>query len=174
VRETVFNWITHLIDADWQGVRCLDLFAGTGALGFEAASRGAQRVVMVENHGPAARQLDASKEKLKAAQVEVRRGDALALLQGYKAPMSAAASTQANSSTGFNLIFADPPYHQDWLARIMPVCEQVLADGGLVYVESELSLEGDELPAWMAPWEVVRADKAGMVFYHLLRRKNIG
>ena len=56
----------------------------------------------------------------------------------------------------------------------MPVCEQVLADGGLVYVESELSLEGDELPAWMAPWEVARADKAGMVFYHLLRRKNIG
>jgi 16S rRNA (guanine(966)-N(2))-methyltransferase RsmD len=174
VRETVFNWITHLIDADWQGVRCLDLFAGTGALGFEAASRGAQRVVMVENHGPAARQLDASKEKLKAAQVEVRRGDALALLQGYKGSTSPAASTQANSSTGFNLIFADPPYHQDWLARIMPVCEQVLADGGLVYVESELSLEGDELPAWMAPWEVARADKAGMVFYHLLRRKNIG
>jgi 16S rRNA (guanine(966)-N(2))-methyltransferase RsmD len=170
----VFNWITHLIDADWQGVRCLDLFAGTGALGFEAASRGAQRVVMVENHGPAARQLDASKEKLKAAQVEVRRGDALALLQGYKGPTSPAASTQANPNTGFNLIFADPPYHQDWLARIMPVCEQVLADGGLVYVESELSLEGEELPAWMAPWEVVRADKAGMVFYHLLRRKNIG
>lgn len=170
VRETVFNWITHLIDADWQGVRCLDLFAGTGALGFEAASRGAQRVVMVENHGPAARQLDASKEKLKAAQVEVRRGDALALLQGYKAP----SLTPTNSSAGFNLIFADPPYHQDWLARILPVCEQVLADGGLVYVESEHALEGEELPVWMAPWEVVRADKAGMVFYHLLRRKNIG
>ena len=172
LRESLFNILLHAYGNPIDGARALDLFAGTGALGFEAASRGAQRVVMVENHGPAARQLDASKDKLKAAQVEVRRGDALALLQGYKTP--APAPAPANANAGFNLIFADPPYHQDWLAKIMPVCEQVLADGGLVYVESEYPLEGEELPAWMAPWEVVRADKAGMVFYHLLRRKNIG
>ena len=165
VRETVFNWITHLIDGDWQNVHCLDLFAGTGALGFEAASRGAPRVLMVENHGPATRQLDASKEKLKADQVIVQRGDALAVLQGFAA--------RATSAPAFNLIFADPPYHQHWLDKIMPICEQALAQDGLVYAESEFSLEGDELPDWMAPWEVVRADKAGMVFYHLLRRKNI-
>ncbi|WP_034297893.1 16S rRNA (guanine(966)-N(2))-methyltransferase RsmD [Herbaspirillum sp. RV1423] len=169
VRETVFNWITHLIDGDWESIRCLDLFAGSGALGFEAASRGAQRVVMVENHGPAVRQLDANKEKLNAAQVDIRRGDALALLQGF----SGIHNMSAQSGEGFNLIFADPPYHQDWLEKIMPVCEHVLAGDGLVYAESEQSLEGDAAPGWMAPWEVVRADKAGMVFYHLLRRKNI-
>jgi len=166
VRETVFNWVTHLIDGNWEQVSCLDLFAGSGALGFEAASRGAPRVVMVENHTPAVRQLEANKEKLQAAQVEIQRGDALALLQGL--------STRTTAANGFNLIFADPPYHQNWLAKIMPICEQLLASKGLMYVESEHSLEGDALPDWMAPWEVVRADKAGVVFYHLLQRKNIG
>lgn len=166
VRETVFNWLTHLIDGNWQGVKCLDLFAGSGALGFEAASRGAQRVVMVENHTPAVRQMEANKDKLQALQVEILRADALACLQGF--------STRATTTQAFDLIFVDPPYHQNWLAKILPVCEQLLTQQGLIYVESEQALDGEELPDWMAPWEVVRADKAGMVFYHLLRRKNIG
>jgi len=166
VRETVFNWLSHLIDGDWSGIQCLDLFAGSGALGFEAASRGARRVVMVENHTPAVRQLEAGKEKLQAGQVEILRGDALALLQGFGA--------RATGASAFNLIFVDPPYHQNWLAKIMPVCELLLAAGGLIYVESEQALEGEDLPDWMAPWEVVRADKAGVVFYHLLQRKNSG
>lgn len=166
VRETVFNWLTHLIDGNWQNLSCLDLFAGSGALGFEAASRGAQRVVMVENHTPAVRQLEANKEKLQAAQVDIARSDALAWLQG--------AGTRATTTQAFALIFVDPPYHQNWLAKILPACEQLLAPQGLIYVESEQALEGEDLPDWMAPWEVVRADKAGVVFYHLLRRKNIG
>jgi len=144
VRETLFNWLTHLLDGNWEGVSSLDLFAGSGALGFEAASRGAARVALVENYGPAVRQLEASKEKLKAAQVEVLRGDALALLQGFV--------SRAGSARGFDLI---------------------LTPTGLLYVESEQALDGDAAPAWMAFWEIVRADKAGMVFYHLLRRKNI-
>jgi len=163
VRETVFNWITHLIDAQWQQLQCLDLFAGSGALGFEAASRGAPRVLMVENHTPATRQLEANKEKLQATQVEVLRGDALTLLQGLG----------ARSPKSFGLIFIDPPYHQQWLSKILPLCNAILADGGLIYVESEHALEGAEQPEWMAPWEVVRADKAGMVFYHLLQRKKV-
>ena len=163
VRETVFNWITHLIDAQWQQLQCLDLFAGSGALGFEAASRGAQRVVMVENHSPATRQLEANKEKLQASQVEVLRGDALTQLQGLG----------VRSAGSFGLIFIDPPYHQQWLEKILPLCSAVLADGGLIYAESEHALDGPEQPEWMAPWEVVRADKAGMVFYHLLQRKKL-
>jgi len=159
VRETVFNWLNHLIDGRWQDIDCLDLFAGTGVLGFEAASRGATRVAMVEQHGPAVRQLQASKDKLQATQVEILRGDALALL-------SVAAGKYCN------LIFVDPPYHQNWLGKIMPLCESILTASGLIYVESEHLLEGAEAPAWMAAWEIVRADQAGMVFYHLLRRKN--
>jgi 16S rRNA G966 N2-methylase RsmD len=73
----------------------------------------------------------------------------------------------------FNVIFLDPPYHQDWLARMLPLCERLLAPGGLVYAESELPLDGelyaDKPPDWLAAWQVVRAEKAGMVFYHLLQ-----
>jgi 16S rRNA (guanine966-N2)-methyltransferase len=161
VRETVFNWLTHLMDGDWQGVACLDLFAGTGALGFEAASRGASRVVMVESHAPAIKQLEVTKQKLHAEQVQILRGDALSIAQGWSAGSGGGAT--------FNVIFLDPPYHQDWLNRLLPVCEQLLVKGGLVYVESEQPLDSESAPPWMAAWEVVRADKAGMVFYHLLQ-----
>src|SRR5437868_2301188 len=79
VRETVFNWINHLLEGTWQHVRCLDLFAGTGALGFEAASRGASQVTMVESNPQAVKQLQAIKAKLKAEQVDILRGDARAV-----------------------------------------------------------------------------------------------
>ena len=162
VRETVFNWLGHLLDGQWEHTACLDLFAGTGALGFEAASRGAARVVMVEENTPAVRQLEATKEKLQAEQVSVLRGDAHSMAQGLAARVGDAR---------FNVIFLDPPYHQDWLPRILPLCERLLAAGGLVYAESALPLTGEAAPEWLAGWEVVRADKAGMVFYHLLQRK---
>lgn len=162
VRETVFNWLNHLFDGAWSRIHCLDLFAGTGALGFEAASRGAVRVVLVEDNAAAVRQLEAAKAKLKAEQVEIRRGDALSVAQ----------ILAARNPGGFNLIFLDPPYHHEWLAKILPLCEQLLVPGGLVYAESELPLDADTPPDWLAEWSVVRADKAGMVFYHLLQRKS--
>jgi 16S rRNA (guanine966-N2)-methyltransferase len=162
VRETVFNWLTHLLDDSWNRVACLDLFAGTGALGFEAASRGAERVVMIEANLPAVRQLEATREKLHAGQVSVLRGDALSMTQGMA----------AGSADGrFDVIFLDPPYHQDWLPRMLPSCARLLGEGGLLYVEAEQPLQAEAPPAWLDGWEIVRADKAGMVFYHLLQRK---
>lgn len=165
VRETVFNWINHLRDGYWANAQVLDLFAGSGALGFEAASRGAQAVTMVDSHTPAVRQLEAVKDKLKAENVQVQRGDALAVAQ------SAAARGQR-----YDLIFLDPPYQQDFLSRCLPLCAGILKPGGLVYAESGLALTfdgaaGEAVPDWLAPWDVIRADKAGMVFYHLLKRK---
>lgn len=159
VRETVFNWLNHLLDGNWSKIRCLDLFAGTGALGFEAASRGAESVTMVEDNPAAVRQLETIKAKLNAEHVTVRRGDALSV-----------ASRAAETGSRFELIFLDPPYHQDWLAKILPLCARLLADGGLVYAESELALDGEMPLEWLAGWDVIRADKAGMVFYHLLQR----
>jgi 16S rRNA (guanine(966)-N(2))-methyltransferase RsmD len=165
VRETVFNWLNHQLEGDWNGVACLDLFAGTGALGFEAASRGAGRVVMVEQNTPALRQLEATKAKLNAEQVSVVRGDAFAVAQ-----------EMTRRDDRFDVIFLDPPYHHDWLARVLPLCERLLAPGGLVYAESEMPLDAaldtDTPPDWLAAWNVVRADKAGMVFYHLLQCKS--
>lgn len=169
VRETVFNWLHHLLDGQWENVACLDLFAGTGALGFEAASRGAERVVMVEADGHAAQQLQATKEKLRAAQITVVRGDALATAQNFATRISNASGANAR----FNVIFLDPPYYQDWLAKMLPVCERLLADDGLVYAEAERFLSNEAMPDWLTGWQVVRADKAGMVFYHLLRRKEV-
>ncbi len=162
VRETVFNWLNHLFDGGWEQRACLDLFAGSGALGFEAASRGARRVLMVENNAAAVRQLEAIKEKLDARQVEIVRGDAFTVTKALPAPINDAAG-------GFDLIFLDPPYHQDALARILPDCARLLAPGGLVYAETEQALMAEAAPEWLAGWEVARADKAGMVYYHLLR-----
>ncbi|GJI89235.1 16S rRNA (guanine(966)-N(2))-methyltransferase RsmD [Duganella hordei] len=162
VRETVFNWINHQRDAYWADAQVLDLFAGSGALGFEAASRGAAAVTMVDSNVPVVRQLDEIKTKLKADNVSIMRGDALAVAQ------SAAARGQK-----YDLIFLDPPYQQEFLERCLPLCTRILKDGGLIYAESGAALEFDEgdMPEWMAPWEVIRADKAGMVFYHLLKHK---
>jgi 16S rRNA (guanine(966)-N(2))-methyltransferase RsmD len=162
VRETVFNWINHQRDAYWADAQVLDLFAGSGALGFEAASRGAAAVTMIDTNVPVVRQLDEIKTKLKADNVAIMRGDALAVAQ------SAAARGQK-----YDLIFLDPPYQQEFLERCLPLCTRILKDGGLIYAESGAALEFDEgdVPEWMAPWEVIRADKAGMVFYHLLKHK---
>jgi len=162
VRETVFNWINHLRDGDWSNAQVLDLFACSGSLGFEAASRGAQSVTMVDTNTPVVRQLEQIKDKLKAANVQVLRGDALAVAQ------NAAVRGQR-----FDLIFLDPPYQQDFLAKVLPLCANLLKEGGIVYAESGLPLVFDEAsalekPEWMAPWEVIRADKAGTVYYHLL------
>jgi 16S rRNA (guanine966-N2)-methyltransferase len=160
VRETVFNWIGHLIGGDWRDMTCLDLFAGTGALGFEAASRGAANTILVESSPAALRHLEASKEKLHAEQVTIARGDAPGLMQRMVA-----------SGQRFDLIFLDPPYKEDWLPRILPACVPLLQKHGLVYAESSSPLdrfEGDEMPDWLADWEIIRADRAGAVFYYLL------
>ena len=162
VRETVFNWINHLRDGDWASAQVLDLFAGSGALGFEAASRGAGSVIMVDTHTPVIRQLEENKTKLRAENVQLLRGDALLTAQGLAA-----------RGQRFDVIFLDPPYQQDFLAKALPLCANLLKEGGIVYAESGLPLVFDadsdvEKPDWMAPWEVIRADKAGTVYYHLL------
>jgi 16S rRNA (guanine(966)-N(2))-methyltransferase RsmD len=163
VRETVFNWINHLWDAQWASATCLDLFAGSGALGFEAASRGAKSVTMIDSHSPVVRQLEAIKDKLKADNVAVIRADALT-----------SAQNMALRGQRFKLVFLDPPYHQEFLSKALPLCAGLLEPGGLVYAESGAPLpftpdDGSAPPDWLGPWEAIRADKAGVVFYHLLK-----
>lgn len=168
VRETVFNWINHLWDANWADATCLDLFAGTGALGFEAASRGALAVTMIDSHSPVVRQLEAIKGKLKADNVAILRADALV-----------AAQNMAVRGQRFKLVFLDPPYHQELLSKVLPLCADLLEPGGLVYVEAGAALpfapeDGSAAADWLSPWEAVRADKAGIVFYQLLKLRNQG
>lgn len=147
VRETLFNWLGQELD----GKACLDLFAGSGALGFEAASRGASRVVMVERDPAAAAALRENAAILGAGAVEVRAGDALQCLPRLEG--------------GFDVIFLDPPFRQNWLERLLPAMPDLLAPGGRVYVESEQAL--DPGPGW----RVWRAGRAGQAHYCVLERE---
>lgn len=174
VRETVFNWINHLWNANWSNAQVLDLYAGSGALGFEAASRGAAQVTMIDSHTPVVRQLEDVKLKLKAENVQVQRADALA-----------SAQSMALRGQRFDLVFLDPPYDQNLLSKSLPLCIGLLNPDGLVYAEAAAPLpfadaasdgaadddgaEAEPVPDWLAPWELVRQDKAGIVFYHLLK-----
>jgi len=164
VRETVFNWINHQLGGDWDQADCLDLFAGSGALGFEAASRGARSVTMIDTHTPAVRQLEVIKDKLHADAVTVLRADALA-----------AARDLALRGKRYDVVFLDPPYQQDFLEKTLPLCRDLLKEGGLVYAESGAALpfapspDDGAQPNWLDGWQLLRADKAGMVCYHLLK-----
>lgn len=163
VRETLFNWLNFLFHSDWQHRRCLDLFAGSGALGVEAASRGARQVTLVESHPPAVQQLEKLRDRLKATQLEIIRGDALSVVKKL-------ASLGTNSSsTKFDVIFLDPPFHRDLLTQVLPDCLALLTPDGLLYLEAEKPLEPDDLPECLKNWQVIRCDRAGKVYFHLLR-----
>lgn len=152
VRETLFNWLGQRLD----GQRCLDLFAGSGALGFEAASRGAARVLMVERNARAAAQLRANQAHLSATTIEIAEADALRL----------AASLAPGS---FDVVFLDPPFGDDLLDRALELTVPLLSADGMLYVESGDALDAAQIEA-LAGWSIVRQGKAGAVHYHLLQR----
>ncbi|MEW6118533.1 MAG: 16S rRNA (guanine(966)-N(2))-methyltransferase RsmD [Pseudomonadota bacterium] len=117
VRETLFNWLGQ----DLPGWTCLDLFAGSGALGFEAASRGAARVCMIEREAAACAALQKNRAELGITVVEVVRADAQAWLAGDR--------------TAWDLIFLDPPFDSGLAESLLPTLDVHLATGGQVYVE---------------------------------------
>ncbi|MBA3479696.1 MAG: 16S rRNA (guanine(966)-N(2))-methyltransferase RsmD [Lautropia sp.] len=152
VREALFNWLGQ----DLTGWDCLDLFAGTGVLGFEAASRGAARVTLIERDPKLARSLEIVKARLAAEMVAVMRADALAWLK----------STPVRPH---DLVLLDPPYHEGWLERLLPLLQTRLAPEGRVYAECEFKLTGEWLGyAGAGGLAVLRAARAGQVHYHLL------
>jgi 16S rRNA (guanine(966)-N(2))-methyltransferase RsmD len=157
VRETLFNWLVHAL-GDLGGRSVLDLFAGSGALGFEAASRGAAPVVLVENNPQAVEQLHAIRVKLAADQIDVRSGDALMIGNQLR-----------QDGRRFDLIFLDPPFGQGKLPSALAICAEISASGGFMYVEAEQSLNEQLVDS--LGLEIYRSDKAGEVFYHLLQRK---
>jgi 16S rRNA (guanine966-N2)-methyltransferase len=145
VRETLFNWLGQ----DLTGLACLDLFAGSGALGFEAASRGAARVVLVERDRVALAELERSLAALGAAQVSIVAGDAHAFLKRQPAR--------------FDVVFLDPPFRQNDLPAILAELAPQLQGGARVYVESDAPV------AVAPPWTELKRAKAGQVSYQLLR-----
>lgn len=145
VRETVFNWLGQ----DLTGRSCLDLFAGSGALGFEAASRNARQVIMVEAEARAVRALQDNARGLGAGCVHVRRGDALEFVR---------------ADTGrYDVVFLDPPYAGADRAALLAPLRGRMSPGGLLYLESNETLPGFD------GWEVFRSARAGDVHFQLLQ-----
>lgn len=152
VRETLFNWIEHLVPG-LASVRAVDLFAGTGALGFELASRGAQRVTLVESNRQAVEHLMQTKRKLAADQVDVVAGDALTIAARWP-------------DASFDIIFIDPPFDSALLAPAIAAAARLITAGGLIYVESGVAL--DESTLGNRGLRVVRQARAASVHFHLL------
>ena len=148
VRETLFNWL----GPDLAGWRCLDAFAGSGALGFEAASRGAAEVVLLERDAVLVRSLTASRQRLGATQLRVEAADALTWLARC-------------APARFELVFLDPPFDAGLLAPAVALALPVLAPGGLLYLEA-----GHDLPEPPPGLESHRSGRAGAVRHALWRR----
>ena len=151
VRETLFNWLGQ----DLTGWRCVDAFAGTGALGLEAASRGAAQVIALEQEADLARLLQQQAERLKAGMVQVQRTDAVAAMQRLAAG-------------AFDVVFLDPPFDGPWFEPALQAAARLVPVGGWVYLEAPVTWSDEAL----APFglEPVRHLKAGAVHAHLLRR----
>jgi 16S rRNA (guanine966-N2)-methyltransferase len=145
VRETVFNWLGQAMP----GQVCLDLFAGSGALGFEAASRGAARVVMVESDRAALAGLERSRAELGAEQVRIVAGDADDFL--------------AREQARFDVVFLDPPFRQNAVPALLGKLPPRLQPGARVYVESDAPV------AVAKPWVELKRARAGQVSFQLLR-----
>lgn len=151
VRETLFNWLAPYLP----GARCLDLFAGTGVLGFEALSRQAAYVEMVDASPMVIQELEQAKAKLQAAAVNIIQAR---LPGGLPAPQHP-----------FDIVFIDPPYQE---ALTLPCCHYIeaqhfLAEVAYIYLEANQVIEDNALPA---TWRLIKKQRAGQVFYHLAQR----
>lgn len=151
VRETLFNWLNHLWQGEFAGKQVLDLFAGSGALGFEAASRGVAHVQMVEADPKAVAALRSLRDKLKSHAVRIHAGDAKQALSRLE-------------NARFDLICLDPPFGAGWFPALLTEIYSLLNTGGLVYAESEQTLTAPE------GYIALRQGRAGAVHYQLFQR----
>ena len=155
VRETLFNWLAARVP----GARCLDLFAGSGALGLEALSRGAAQVTFVERDAVAVRELHARLAEWRASGAHVEHSDALRFLNGPSQP--------------FDIVFLDPPFASTLLVDSSRLLEERhwLSANALIYVETDAHAG---LPPLPPTWKVTKAKQAGAVGYHLITKAGGG
>jgi 16S rRNA (guanine966-N2)-methyltransferase len=149
VRETLFNWLGRNLD----GWRCLDAFAGSGALGFEAASRGASAVTLLEREAHLVRGLHASRERLKAQTLHIATADAITWMARC-------------AEASFELIFIDPPFDASLFAPAMHAATRVVVPGGWVYLEADQEFATDAFAGLTRH----RHGRAGAVHFHLFQR----
>jgi 16S rRNA (guanine(966)-N(2))-methyltransferase RsmD len=145
VRETLFNWLGQ----DLTGRTCLDLFAGSGALGFEAASRGAARVVMVERDAASFAALERNRDELAADAVELARADALEFVRVERGK--------------YDVIFLDPPFSTGYRRALLPLLPPLMTADACVYYEAGTRTE------WPCGWAVHKEGRASQVFFQLVK-----
>ena len=169
VRETVFNWLQSVVP----GASCLDLFAGSGALGLEALSRGAAHTVFVDQDATAARCVREHLTTLDVTDAQVMQADVLAYLQNsrFRHPASRDTGASLHGAQCFDVVFIDPPYRHYEL--LQTCCARLEAGGWLasrayIYLETESSRDVPPLPP---NWKIIRSKKAGQVGYHLALRE---
>ena len=150
VRETLFNWLGQ----DLNGWRCADVFAGTGVLGFEAASRGAAEVWICEQDPVLVDKLQALKTRLKADTVKVERGDGVSLLRRL-------------TPGSMQLVFLDPPFESTLYEPALKAAAQLLNPTGMVYLEAPKAWTDEELA--LLGLRLYKSGKAGAVYFHLLQ-----
>ena len=156
IRETLFNWLQRYLPQ----ANCLDLYAGSGALGFEAASRGAGHVLMVEKDAQVIKTLQKNKALLQADKIQMMHRVALDFLK----------AKVEEKEKSFDIVFLDPPFQQGELQECVKHLEQsgLLSDDAVIYIECESKLKLDFLPA---TWVERRQKKAGQVVYCLYQRE---
>lgn len=155
VRETVFNWLTGSL----RGARCLDLYAGSGALGFEAVSRGAASAVLVEKNPRVVKALRQNQKEIDTAQqIQVTQCAAMQYL--------------ATAKTNFDLVFLDPPYTSDEMKKAIYQLEKhdLLADDALIYIEAPVDGEDAPVPD---DWQSIKAATRGAVRYTLWQKQAV-
>lgn len=152
VRETLFNWLQPYII----GSRCMDLFAGSGALGLEAASRGARQVVQVDSNAQVCQAIQSNIDRLNAQQVQVKHQSVASFLN--------------DPAEAFDIIFLDPPFADDLIEATCQQLEQNgwMKPGALCYIEAPVNRNLQQLPD---TWQCLKSKKAGEVAYHLFTRK---
>jgi 16S rRNA (guanine966-N2)-methyltransferase len=150
VKETVFNWLMPYI----QNSVCLDCFAGSGGLGFEALSRGAERVSFVELNKAAAAQLKENQRLLKAENISVMQSDAVNFIK--------------NNTEKVDVVFLDPPFRKSFVEQTAKMLDETsLAANALIYVEMESELNDQKLPE---NWTLLKEKVAGQVVYRLYQK----
>lgn len=154
VKETLFNWLMPSISQ----AKCLDLFAGSGSLGFEALSRAAASCTFVEYDNDAAMQIKQNISLLKADNATIVKTDALSFLK-------------QKPEHGFDIIFIDPPFRKDLLNEVFELIDknQWLNQNGLIYIENEKELSVSKIPL---TWYLYREKEAGQVSYKLYTKEN--
>jgi 16S rRNA (guanine(966)-N(2))-methyltransferase RsmD len=156
VRETLFNWLGQ----DMSGWRVLDAFAGSGALGFEAASRGAESVCLIEREALLVKSLRDTQTKLGATQVQIVQADALAWMGRLTAGVPA-----------FDLVLLDPPFHDDLFESALRAAVRCVPESGWIYLEAPEAFSDATPSAAAVPGlRVHRQGRAGAVHYHLFQR----